>query len=116
MPSEEPFVGEWLVVMARGVKHHFDDAFDVTVCGLEGSDIHAEPPGNRGPDLRGVEFLALDFTALEDIFCQRLKDGLLAEAKSEGFHVSDQPALLVPDSGQRLGEPFPVPVKPRPGF
>ena len=56
--------------------------------------------------LHGVEFLALDFTALEDIFCQRLKDRLLAEVESEGFHVADQPALLVPDSGERLGEPF----------
>jgi hypothetical protein len=102
--------------MASGVKHHFDDAFDVAVCGLEGSDIHAKPPGDRGPDLRGVEFLALDFTALEDIFCQCLKDGLLAEVKSKGFHVADQPALLVADRSEGLGEPFPVPVKPGPVF
>ena len=116
MPIEEPFVGEGLIVMAGGVEHHFDDAFDVTVCGLEGSDIHAEPPGDRGPDLRRVEFLALYFTALEDIFCERLKDGLLAEVKSEGFHVADQPTLLVSDGGERLGEPLPIPVKPGPVF
>jgi hypothetical protein len=83
MPSEEPFVGEGLVVMAGGVEHHFDDAFDVAVGGLEYSGIHAEPPGDRGPDLRGVEFLALYFTALEDIFCECLKDRLLAEVESD---------------------------------
>jgi hypothetical protein len=66
-------------------------------------DIHAKPPGDRGPDLSGVEFLALYFTALEDIFCERLKDRLLAEVKSESFHVADQPALLVSDRSERLG-------------
>src|ERR1700722_4920292 len=110
MPSEEPFVGEGPVVMACGVEHHFDDAFDVAVCGLEGSDIHAEPPGDRGPDLGGVEFLSLDFTALENILCQSLKDALLGGVKSEGLHMADQPALLVSDGGERLGEPFPIPV------
>ena len=68
-----------------------------------GSDIHAKPPGDRGPDLSGVEFLALYFTALEDIFCERLKDRLLAEVKSESFHVADQPSLLVSDRSERLG-------------
>ena len=68
-----------------------------------GSDIHAKPPGDRGPDLSGVEFLALYFTALEDIFCERLKDRLLAEVKSESFHVADQPALLVSDRSERFG-------------
>ena len=44
MPSEEPFVGEGLIIMAGSVEHHFDNAFDVAVGGLEGSDVHTEPP------------------------------------------------------------------------
>ena len=73
MPREQPLGGERLVVVARGVEHHFDDAFDVAVGGLERADIHAEAAGDRGADLFGVEFLAFDFAALEDIGGQGLQ-------------------------------------------
>jgi len=114
MPRKEPFVGERLVVVARSIEHHFNDALDISVCGLECTDIDAEAAGNRGSDLFSVELLPLDFTAIENVGREGLQDGLLAEVESEGFHVADKPALPVPDGGQRFGEVFPVPGEPGP--
>ena len=47
MPSEEPFVGEGLVVMAGGVEHHLDNAFDVAIGWGDRPDLDAEPSRNR---------------------------------------------------------------------
>ena len=78
MPCEQPLGGERLVVMARGVEHHLDDALDVAVCRLEGADVHAEAAGDGGADLFGVELFAFDLAALENVGGERLQDGLLA--------------------------------------
>src|SRR5476651_764707 len=104
VPRKEPFGGERLVVVARGVEHHFDYAFDITVRGLECADIHAEPPGNRGPHLFGVQLFPLDLAALEHIGGQGLQHGFLPEGEAEGFHMAHQPALLVAGRGDRFGK------------
>src|SRR5262252_10737881 len=67
MPRKKPFGGEWLVIVARGVEHHFNDALDVAICGLKCADIHAKAAGNRGPDLFSVQLLSLDLAALEHV-------------------------------------------------
>lgn len=41
VPRKEPFGGEWLVIVAGGVEHHFDDAIDVAVCGLDCANVYA---------------------------------------------------------------------------
>ena len=43
VPREKAFRGKRLVVVACGIQHHFDDAFDMAVCGFEGSDVYAQP-------------------------------------------------------------------------
>jgi hypothetical protein len=95
MPAEQSFGGQWLVVVARGIEHHLDDAFDVAVCGLQRADIHAEPPGDGRAHLPGVEILPLDLAALQYIGGESLQDGFLTEVKSQRFHVPDQAALPV---------------------
>jgi hypothetical protein len=45
----------------RCVEHHFDDAFNIAVCGLEGADIDAEAARNGGSDLFGIQMLSLNF-------------------------------------------------------
>jgi hypothetical protein len=107
MPPEQPFGGERLAVVARGVYHHFDDAFDVAVPGLEGADVYAQAPGYRRADLLGIELLPFDFAALENIRGKRLQDSFLLEIKSQRFHVPDQAALPVTDGGKGLGEVCP---------
>ena len=104
MPGEQPLGRERLVVVARGVEHHFDDALDVAVRGLEGADVHAETAGDRGADLFGVELLAFDLAALEDVGGQGLQDGFLLKVEAECFHVADQAALPVTHGGERFGE------------
>jgi hypothetical protein len=47
VPCEQPFISRRLIVMACRVKHHFNDAFYVTVCWFEGADIHSQAAGNR---------------------------------------------------------------------
>ena len=100
--------------MARGVEHHFDDALDIAVRRLEAADVHAQPPGDRRADLFGVELLAFDLAALENIGGQSLQNGFLPKVEAERLHVSDQPALPVTDGGQRLGKLPLVPVEPGP--
>src|SRR5579864_244225 len=72
MPRKEPRGCKRLVIVARGVEHHFDDAFDMAVCGLESAYIHAEAPGNRGSDLFRIQLFPLDLAALEHIGSQGL--------------------------------------------
>ena len=55
MLGEQALVRERLVVVARRVEHHLDHAFDMPVCGFKGAGVHAEAPGDRGADLRGIE-------------------------------------------------------------
>src|SRR5437879_4875872 len=114
MPCKEPFGGERLVIVPRGVKHHFDDAFDIAVCRLERTEIHAEATRNRGSDLFSVQPLAFDLTTLEHVGGQSLQDRLLAKVEAERFHVAYQPALPVPDGGQRFGEALPAPIESGP--
>src|SRR5207244_36378 len=102
VPCTQPFCSQWLVVVARSVKHHFDHALDMSVGRLQCTDIYAEATSNRGPDLFDIQLLALDFTALDHIGGEGLERGLLAEAESEGFHVACETPLSVADTGQSL--------------
>jgi len=47
MPRKEPLVSERLLIVARRVEHHFNDALDIAVRRLKRADIHAETAGNR---------------------------------------------------------------------
>lgn len=95
VPPEETFGGEWLAEVARGVEHHFDNAFDVPVRGSEGTDIDPEATGDGRTDLAGVKLFALYFTAFEDIACECLEDSLLLEVEAESFHSPEETALAV---------------------
>jgi hypothetical protein len=96
MPGEQPLGGERLVVVPRGVQHHFNDAFDVAVRCLNTPDIHTEAARDGGSYVAGVQLFALDFAALDDVFGERLKDGLLSKLEAQRFHVAEQTALLMP--------------------
>ena len=60
MPGEQPVRGERLVVVPRGVQHHLHDAFDVAVRCHKATDIHPEAARDRGPNLDGIQHVALD--------------------------------------------------------
>ena len=104
MPAEQPLIRQRPVIVARGVEHHLDDAFDVAIRGLEAADVQAQTPRHRRADLFGVELLAFDFAGLQNVFGQRFEDGFLLKTKAEAFHVPDEPALPVTDRGERLCE------------
>jgi len=46
MPCQKPFPCERLVIVACGIEHHFNDAFDMAVCRLQCANIHAEAARN----------------------------------------------------------------------
>ena len=114
MPGTEPRGAERPIKAARGVEHHLDDALHVAIRGFERADVHAEAARDGGADLFGVQLLALDLAALEHVGGEGLQDGFLAEIESEGFHVTDQPALPVADRRERLAQTLPVPVEAGP--
>ena len=101
MPGKQPLVGERLIVVARGVEHHFDDALDIAVCWLERP--MSSPGGGQsrsGPVPRSV--FPLDLAALQHVRGQGFEDGLLPKREAKRFHVTDEPALPVADRGQRF--------------
>ena len=55
VPSKEPFGRERLIIVTGGVEHHLNDALDVPVCGLQRTDVHAEPARNRRSHLVGFQ-------------------------------------------------------------
>jgi hypothetical protein len=114
MPPEETFGGEWVAEVARGVEHHFDDAFDVAVRGGEGPDVDPEAPGDGRADLAGVELFTLYLTALEDIGRECLENSLLLEVEAEPFHAPKETALAVAGGGEGFGERGGVPMEPGP--
>jgi len=57
VPREEPLVSERLLVVARGVEHHLNDAFDVAVHRDEAGDIDPQTPRDRRADLIRIEAL-----------------------------------------------------------
>ena len=60
MPGEETVLGQWLVELAGGIKHHFDDAFHVAAGPREAGYVEAKPSSDRRPNLIGVQSLSLD--------------------------------------------------------
>ena len=97
--------------MSRGVQHHFNDAFDVPIRRVNAAGIHAEAARNRGANLAGIQSLALDFAALDDVFRKRLKDRLLLKGEPKGLHVTDQPPLVMADRSQRFGQLLLIPTE-----
>src|SRR5437016_13611301 len=89
VPSKQSISGKRLVVVARRIEHHFDNAFDVAICRLERADIHSESSGNGGPHLFCVELFAFDIAALENICGQGLQYSFLAEIEAQSSHVAD---------------------------
>ncbi len=111
VPSMQPISGKRLVVVARRIEHHFDNPFDVPICGLERADIHPQSPGNGGSHLFGVELFTFDLAALEHIGGQGLQYRFLAEIESQSPHMADEQPLAVTDLRQTPGESLIVPSK-----
>ena len=99
VPGEESVGGERLVVVARRVQHHLDDAFDVAVRGHNAPDIHPEAARDGGAHLLSVQRLAFDLAALDHVVGQRLKDGLLLKREPQRLHLAEQATLLVTAGG-----------------
>jgi hypothetical protein len=102
-----------MVIVTRGVQHHLDDALHIPVDRLEAADLQAQLARDRGANLFQVQPFPLDLTSREHVGAEGLQDGFLPKLETEGFHVTDQPALLMADSGQAISQMFPIPTKSR---
>jgi hypothetical protein len=112
--TKKPFGGERLVIMARGVEHHFDDAFDMRSAGLSAP---ISMPRRRAIEDRtcSASSFSPSISLLLSTSAVRVSQhSLLAEVEAEGFHMADQPALPVADVGERFGKPLAAPVEPGP--
>ena len=55
-PGKQSFLPKPAVILACGVERHIDRAFHVPVCGRQGANSDAEPPGDGEADLSGISF------------------------------------------------------------
>lgn len=100
MPGEEPFRREGRRIILRRIQHHLDHPLDIAIDRCKRADVHAKASGNGGAHLLLVQVLALDLAGLQDVLCQRLKDGFGPQVEAERFHPSNQTALPVANRGQ----------------
>ncbi|MDR6954772.1 hypothetical protein J2X65_004148 [Ancylobacter sp. 3268] len=113
MPAEQPLRGQWLLIVLRGIEHHFHDAFDMAIGGDQAGNIHAEAAGDRGTDLFPVKHLAFDLAGLQNVFGQHMDD-FLAKREAKCLHAADQPPLSMSHGREALDELLIAPVQIRP--
>jgi len=111
VPAEEALHGQRLLIVLRRVQHHLHDAFNVKVRRLQPADIDSEPTCDRRADLFSVQLLAFDLAAIQHVFGERPKNGLLLDPKAECLHPSNQPPLQVPGCSQRGSQPAVIPTE-----
>ena len=96
VPAEEPFFGQRPIETLGGVEHHFHHAFDVPVGRFQAADVDAETARERRAHLVGVEGLALDLAALQDVGGEREKNGSSSTLKpSAPIRPSRSPCLCL---------------------
>ncbi|MCB1958774.1 MAG: hypothetical protein KDG55_24130, partial [Rhodocyclaceae bacterium] len=61
MPAKQPLSRQRFSVVPRGVKYHIHDAFNVSVCRFQGTDIDTETACKRRPHLFAIQ----DFVPLQ---------------------------------------------------
>jgi hypothetical protein len=71
VPGAESVGGESLVVVARRIQHHLNDAFDVTVRSYNTPGIQTEAARDGRPHLLNIQRLTFDLAALDDVVGQR---------------------------------------------
>src|SRR5690242_4368176 len=101
MPAEQPLSNQWSCVLCGRIHHQLNDAVDVAVRRHETAGIEAQLAGDRGPDLRAVEFLAFDLARLDDVFSQGAKVSLAPQGEAQAFHLAEQTPLLAGDAGKQ---------------
>lgn len=114
VPAEQPLVGQRRVEVPRGVEHHLDDALDVAIDRRECGCLHAEPAGERGSHLPGVQALALDLAGLHHVLGEGAQHRLGAKLEAEAAHAAQQNALAMPEVGEGAGQCGDVPAQIRP--
>src|SRR5271166_5366985 len=100
MPREQPFRSERLIIVTRGVQHHFNNSLHVSIYGFKTANVHTDPARDRGADLLCVQLFALDFAAFEYVLREGAQHRFLPKLETQRFHASKQAALRVPDACQ----------------
>jgi hypothetical protein len=111
MPAEQPFFGQRLVVVLRGIEHHLDHTLGVSVGRSQGPGIHSKPPGDGGTHLFLIQDLPFDLAGFENVQRQRMQNGFRAERKPQGFHPAEQSALSVTQGGKSLPQGLITPAE-----
>src|SRR4051794_37643567 len=71
MPTDEPFIGQWLIVIECGIEQHLDNSINVAICRAVFANIDAEPAGDGGAHLCLIKMLAFDRARFEHVFSER---------------------------------------------
>jgi hypothetical protein len=86
----------------------------MTIGGRQAADVHPESSCDRRPHLAGIELLALDLTALQDIIGKGAEDSFLFDLETKRLHLAKQAPLQMPDCSQRHRQTLVVPTECRP--
>src|SRR5260370_6284898 len=88
MPREQPVRSKRLIVVTRGVQHHFNNSLHVPIHGFKAPNVYAETTRDRGTDLLCVQLFPLDFAAFEHVLRKGEQHGFLTQLETHGMHPS----------------------------
>ena len=114
MPSTQSLLRERFLGTARGVERHLDDPLDIAIRAADAPLREAEPAGDRGADVGGVEPFPFDRRRLHDVACQHPQGGLGLKIEAECPHPPEEQPLRVTRRHEGLKDNLRVPVKRRP--
>lgn len=68
MPAKQPIPSDRGCEVGRGIQHHLDHTFDVTIDRSQGTGVHAQSARDARTHRFDIELLALDLAGLDDVF------------------------------------------------
>ena len=75
----------------------------------EARDIEPELASDRRADLFGVEVFSFDGRGIDDLISESGEAGLSAKLETQGLHLPEVSALLVPHGGKNAGQGSVIP-------
>ncbi len=88
MPAEQPLPSNRGCEVGRGIQHHLDHTFDVTIDRSQDTDVHAQSTRDARTHQFDIELLALDLAGLDYVFGECGEARLVAQRHA---HIRQAP-------------------------
>lgn len=97
--------------MLGGIQHHLNNAFHVTICGCQATDLDSEAARNGRAYLIPVEFLPLNLARFEHVLGQDVQYGFGLKLEPESLHAANQAPLAIARFNQKLRNARDIPLE-----